>query len=94
MRVAPPHGRSNHPSEAERIWLWTARTATHFLDNRRVLFIQGRAPALPAPTGDDRSLNRRNPFTAGTAPASDVGALVRPGGLPGCKPDGCNGDMI
>ena len=26
MRVAPPHGRSNHPSEAERIWLWTART--------------------------------------------------------------------
>ena len=28
MRVAPPHGRSNHPSEAERIWLWTHSTST------------------------------------------------------------------
>lgn len=30
MRVAPPHGRSNHPSEAERIWPWTDSTATKF----------------------------------------------------------------
>ena len=55
MRVAPPHGRSNHPSEAERIWPWTDSTATPFLDNRRVLFTPGRAPAFGAPTVNDLS---------------------------------------
>lgn len=57
MRVAPPHGRSNHPSEAERIWLWTHSTARHFLGNRRVLFTPGTAPVFAAPTGDDPSLD-------------------------------------